>query len=76
MILFFCRITQISGNIGGRAAFLQNPQFLVALADPDLEDENATSTVVISLSQKVRLKHHTPTAKMNLLEGRPVKVSF
>jgi len=41
------------GNNGGLAAFLRNPQFLVALADPDLEDENATSTVVISLAQKV-----------------------
>ena len=42
-----------SGNVGGLDSFLRNPQFLVALADPDLEDENATSTVVISLSQKV-----------------------
>lgn len=41
------------GNDGGRDSFLRNPQFLVALTDPDLEDENATSTVVISLSQKV-----------------------
>ena len=51
---------QIAGNDGGRDSFLRNPQFLVALTDPDLEDENATSTVVISLSQKVRFKCAPP----------------
>ena len=51
-----------SGNAGGLEAFLRNPKFLVTLVDPDLEDENTSSTVVISLAQKVETKkeklHH------------------
>ena len=46
----------LSGNAGGLEAFLRNPQFLVTLVDPDLEDENTSSTVVISLAQKVETK--------------------
>ena len=46
----------LSGNTGGLEAFLRNPQFLVTLVDPDIEDENTSSTVVISLAQKVETK--------------------
>ena len=55
-------ITFLLGNAGGLQAFLRNPQFLVTLVDPDLEDENTSSTVVISLAQKVETEkeklHH------------------